>query len=175
MPNKRPKFDAARAARVLAEAVATGDAAAAKRHGVAERTIRHWRKKLEGDPVLAGLCQEKVAIVEADWAESLPSAIRKCIEFLADATEKCDARSPEAVHAIAGAMKLLTDVALARQMLDVRLARQAGQAGAANGAPPGSGSGSNVLALRPARPVADGVHPGGEQKISGTDAPRAPR
>lgn len=160
---RTPKFDRETAARIIAEAVVGGDKATCSKHGLSERTLQRWRKRLEGDAVLAAHVADKKAIVEADWADALPGAIRECINFIAVRVPQLDS-TPEALHAVAGAMKLLTETGLQKQMLDVRLARQAGQAGAANGSL--AGTGGNVVALRPAAAVAHGVHPGGEQKIS---------
>ena len=82
---------------------------------------------VEDDAELAAACREKKAIVEADWAEKLPGAIRGCIAFLARAAAECDPSDPTAIHSMAGALKILAEVATTRQVLDVRLAKQAGQ------------------------------------------------
>ena len=159
-----PRFDHDKAARIVAEAVAIGDKAACAKHHIALRTLQSYRKRLESDPQLAQACADKKAIVEADWAARLPGALAACVDWIHDNLPKLKAK-PESLHAVAGAMKLLADTGLQKQLLDVRLARATGPAGAANGSP--AGSGGNVVALRPAaRAPTDGVHPGGEQKVS---------
>lgn len=165
---RTPKFDRENAARIIAEAMVLGDKGASEKHGVSTRTIKRWRAALKNDPVLAQHISDKKAIVEADWAAKLPGALGICVEWIATNVPHLG-RTPESLHAIAGAMKLLAETGLQKQLLDARLARQAGSAGAPNGSAPGSGG--NVVALRPAaRPVADAVHSGGEQAVSSPGA-----
>jgi hypothetical protein len=117
-----------RAGKVLASAAIVGDAKAAELHNCSKRTIQDWRKRIEDDPSLAAACALEKEALDADWAESLTPAIRKAITFLGKAAESCDETDPAAVHSVAGALKILTDVATARRVLDVRLAKQARKA-----------------------------------------------
>ena len=157
-PAEQAKIE--RVALILAEAVVAGDDVTAKKHGVSKRSIRRWRKDLESNAPLAEETRAKKELVEGDWANALPSAIQKSIAFLEKAADQCDATDPEAVHAIAGSMKLLTEVAMSRRLIDARLSKQAGQPGASNR--PGDAAGAAVVQLRPSAASASRVHSGSE-------------
>jgi hypothetical protein len=110
---------------VLATAMAVGDKEAAKRHNCATRTIRHWRKRIETDADLAADCRSKKELAEIDWAEQLPGAIRGCIDYLKRAAESSEI-TPDMVHSVAGALKILNDTAVSRRVLDARLRKLEG-------------------------------------------------
>ena len=110
-----------RAAMVLVEAAFYGDAVAAKRAGIHERTIERYRLRLEDDAELSRLVREKKRLFEGDWAAELPAAIRACIAFIVRAAQESNPRDPEVIHAIAGALKIVTDAGFAKAILDVKL------------------------------------------------------
>jgi uncharacterized protein (DUF2267 family) len=122
------KFNHDRAAQVLAEAAIYGDAKAATRASITVRTIQNYRKRLAVDTLLSQLFAEKRAALERKWASSLAPAIRSAVGFLQRAAEEADPRDPEAIHAVAGAFKLLTEVAITKEILDERFAERRAQA-----------------------------------------------
>lgn len=124
-----PTFNHELAATVLVEAIYIGDRQAAQKYGVSERTIRNWRKRLADDPHFAAFFQHKKSASERDWGADLIPAIRASIEFVQRAARELDTANPEAVHAVAGALKILTEVALTREVIDARLARLAKSGG----------------------------------------------
>jgi hypothetical protein len=129
------KFDRERAARILAAAALVGDKRAAQENGVTQRSLQNWRKRLASDADFSRSFVEKRNLVERDWAESLPGAIRQSIDFLQRAADEADPKDPGVIHSVAGSLKILTDVATTRRLIDARLARQAGPAGPAGPAP----------------------------------------
>lgn len=135
-----------RAAMALATAAVVGDKAAAKEHGCSTRSLRHWRKLAETRPELAAACREKKQVVERDWAEELPGAIRSCIDYLKRAAES-DSLDPDMVHSVAGALKILNETAISRRVLDARLARADRPVGAEPGQVAPSPAPGNVVPL----------------------------
>jgi len=111
-------------ARVLIEASILGDEAAAARYNISVRTVERYRAKLAADPRLAAFVAGKKKASEAEWAHGLASALKGNIDFLNRASAQADPSSPEAIHAVAGALKILAEVSLASKMLDVRLAER---------------------------------------------------
>lgn len=126
----RGGFDPELAAAVLVEATLAGDKETAKKYGISPRSIERWRRRVEVDGKLAELVAVKKGAAERDWADNLPTAIRKAIDFLGGSMTKLDPKDPEAVRAAAGAMKLLTETAMARRLLDARISRAPGPGGA---------------------------------------------
>lgn len=110
------------AATVLVEAAYKGDKAAAAQYGITARSLRNYRKRMVTDEHLSALFHQKRALVESNWAADAPMAIRSAMQFLMRAAQDGVSYTPEAVHAVAGAMKLLADVTLTKQVLDARLA-----------------------------------------------------
>lgn len=119
-----------RAAKALATAAVLGDGEAAKRHGCSTRSLRRWRKQCEDDPELAAAVRREKSVIEAEWAEQVPGALRKALAFMERAFVEMSPTDPDALHAVAGAFKLLTEAETTRRVLDVRLARATGSTGA---------------------------------------------
>ena len=124
----RGVFDYDRAAMVLAEAIYRGDRETALRWGISERTIYRYRERMSRDDKLSDLVKEKRARLDRSWADKLPASIQAAIEFLQEAAQKANKTDPEVIHAIAGALKIQTEVVLTKDVLDARLARERGQA-----------------------------------------------
>ena len=116
------RFNRERAATILAEAALVGDTRAAKRHGVDPSTIWRWRKRMERDPDLHALANQKRAALERAWVGAATESLRKAAEFLGRAAEEMSPQNPEHVHAVAGAFKLLSEALIARDVIDARLA-----------------------------------------------------
>lgn len=110
-----------RTALILVEAAYFGDPATSQKWGIAERTIRNYRQRLNDDTELASLFQDKKELFESDWAADIPAAIRTAVNFLQRASKQADPQDHENIHAVAGALKIMSEVALTKAILDVRL------------------------------------------------------
>lgn len=109
-----------RAAMVLVEAVFFGDQSAADRYSLTKRTVRGYRERLSTDKELSSLFQIKKDAFESGWAEEIPAAMRQGTRFIIRAAQEGDASDPDMVHSIAGAMKILAEIGLTKEILDVR-------------------------------------------------------
>ncbi|WP_287408284.1 hypothetical protein [Oceanithermus sp.] len=117
------KFNYERASRMLAEAMFHGDHAVVERYGTSLRSLQRYRRRLaDGDRVLADLVAEKKAALEREWAGELAPAIREGIMFLRRAAKAADPSDPDAIHAVAGSLKILSEIALTKEVLDARFA-----------------------------------------------------
>jgi len=117
-----PKFNYERAATALAEAAFTDDLTASQRHGVSLRTLERYRSRLRTDEKLAAFVAAKKAALEREWASSLAPAIREAIRFLQRAAREADPGDPNAIYAVAGALKILSEVFMTREVIGARLA-----------------------------------------------------
>lgn len=119
-----PNFNRDRAAKILLDAAMVGDRAAAEKWKIAVETICRYRKRLETDAELSKALKLKKAEQDKAWADEIPAAIASCIEFIKNAAYACNPAEPEAVHAIAGALKILSEVSLTREVIEARLSAQ---------------------------------------------------
>jgi hypothetical protein len=110
-----------RAATILVEAAYFGDKQAADRYGVSVRTVERYRARMDEDDELSAFVAIKKQKFEDEWADELPGAIRASIRFLGRAAQEASAKDPQAIHSVAGSLKILADVALTKQVLDARL------------------------------------------------------
>ena len=106
---------------ILVEAVFFGDKTTAAKYGISTRTIRNYRKRLSEDAKFSALFQEKKEHAEQEWAHEMPAAIRASIDFLRKAANSAKTDDPDAIHAVAGALKILSEVAITKQVIDARL------------------------------------------------------
>lgn len=116
-----PSFNCERAAIILVEAAFFGDKPTARKFGVTTRTIQNYRQRLEEDDELSAFFTIKKQRFEDEWADELPAAIRASIRFLARAAQEANPMDPNVIHSVAGALKILADVTLTKQVLDARL------------------------------------------------------
>lgn len=119
---KAKNFDYERASRALAQAAIEGDATAAQREGITVRTIHNYRVRLTTDKALSELFHEKKARLETEWANEIAPTLRAALAFLQRAATALDPSDPEAVHAIAGAFKLVNEGHQTMRVIDARLA-----------------------------------------------------
>ena len=116
---------------VIVEAAFFGDKPTAAKYGISPRTIHRYRKRLNEDAQLSALVKIKKDLMEQEWAKDMPAAIRASIEFLRKAANNAKTDDPDAIHAVAGALKILSEVALTKRVIDARLIgsdRQANEA-----------------------------------------------
>lgn len=120
MPEKR--------AAIVIDAMLSGTGPAAEKHGVSRRSVERCLVDSKTDQELSRLVAEKKAAADKAWAEEIPSCLRACIEYLHRAASESQNRTPEMVHAIAGALKMVSEVAATWKVLDVHLERFRGGA-----------------------------------------------
>lgn len=126
------RIDYNRAATILVEAIWLGDQRTAKKWGITQRTIIRYRNKLETDDELSQLVTYKNDVFTNDWAAGIPSAIRAAISFLQEAAMKANPEDPAVIHAVAGALKMLAEVGLTKEVIDARLGRGHRESGSPN-------------------------------------------
>lgn len=117
------RLDYDRVATILVEAAFFGDSQAAERWGVSERTVQRYRKRMGKSDELSSIVALKKENFEQNWADEIPAAIRSATRFLMNASRQADPTDPAAIHAVAGAMKIMAEVGLTKEILDVRLGR----------------------------------------------------
>lgn len=112
-----------RAAMVLVEAIFYGDKATADRYGITTRTVENYRKRLKDgkNEKLSEVFYQKKTEFERDWVSEIPAAIRAGTRFLLRSYQEADHTDAAVIHAVAGAMKILTEIGLAKEIIDVRL------------------------------------------------------
>lgn len=116
-----PQFNYQRAAAALVDAMFTTDEDAAKKHGVSVRSIWRWRDRMKEDPRLAACVSRLASAKEQDWIADIPVAITSGIKFLKRAADEADHRDPEVIVAVAGSLKILSDIETTRKIVDVQL------------------------------------------------------
>jgi len=110
-----------RVAQILVEALHNGDSEASRKFGVSIRTLQRYRRRLHTDRELSQIVALKKTAFEQMWLEDATQAIREAIRFLQRAAVEADPTDPNAIHAVAGALKILAEVSLTREVLSVRL------------------------------------------------------
>jgi hypothetical protein len=117
------KLDYDRVASILVEAAYYGEQSAAARWGISDRTILNYRNRLNEDEELSDIFALKKAAFENEWANEVPAAIRSALRFIVRAGEEANPKDPEAIHAVAGALKIVSEVELTREIINARLGR----------------------------------------------------
>lgn len=117
------RLDYDRVATILVESIYFGDVPTAKRWGLSTRTIERYRKRLNEDDKLSGFVALKKERFESNWAEEIPAAIRNGTRFLIKSFQEADPKDADSIHAVAGAMKILAEIGLTKEIIDVRLGR----------------------------------------------------
>jgi len=121
-----PHLDEDLAASAVALSGLYGVKRAAAKLGIHVQSVKRYRQLMLQRPELRAKVEEKRKALEGDWAHRLPGAIRNSIDFLERASDDADTKDPSAIHAVAGALKILTEVAMSRRFLDARLKDHAG-------------------------------------------------
>lgn len=119
---KATNFDYERASRALATAALEGNDTAAQRENITVRTLQRYRQRLDTDATLSRLVAEKKARLESEWANEIAPTLRAALAFLQRAATALDPSDPEAVHALAGAFKLVNEGHQTMRVIDARLA-----------------------------------------------------
>ena len=123
-----PHFDPDFASSAVALSGVYGVTQAAKKLGIDRRTLTEYRRFFAERPDRQHLVIEKRKALESEWAENLAGAIAAGIDFLQRAAQRADPKDPEAIYAVAGAVKILTEVTMNKRILDARLSSKVGEA-----------------------------------------------
>jgi len=121
MPNTLIDID--RVTMILVEAAFFGDVKTSEKWGIHKRTVENYRKRLKDDAKLVALFNLKKEMFLSDWVETLPVAIRAGTQYLIESFQVANRGDPEVIHAVAGAMKILAEIGITKEMLDVKLGR----------------------------------------------------
>ena len=119
----RKKFSDEQIAQILAEAAYHGDKETADKYQISTETLRRWSKQLEINPQLLKLVDIKKRAFQRRWVEEAGAFINQGFTFLHKAANTQNL-SPEMIHAIAGAMKIASEIVTIREILDARLSGQ---------------------------------------------------
>ncbi len=106
---------------ILAEAAYYGDSQTAAKYGVSVRTLQRWRERLAEDQSLQAAFERARAAFEQEWASEAIVAIKAGLQFLAKAAQTAKASDPAAIHAVAGGVKIASEILTVREVLDARL------------------------------------------------------
>ncbi|MHA2265380.1 MAG: hypothetical protein ACXAEN_23575 [Candidatus Thorarchaeota archaeon] len=121
MSKNAPRLDNERVATILVEALYYGDIRTAQRWGIHKRTVHNYRLRLkENSNGLVSIFNHKKQLFESEWASDIPATIRTAMRYIQRATNELDV-TPEGLHAVAGALKIVAEVGITKEMIDVRL------------------------------------------------------
>jgi len=119
------QLNRARVSRVLAEALLSTDAQAARNWGVHPGTIRVWKKRMAQDIVLQKEYAQMVEIKTTLWAQKIPTALEASINFVLKASEDADHTDPQTIAAVTEAISKLVEIQVVLETLQRK--RQLGQ------------------------------------------------
>lgn len=109
-----------RAAMILVDALYTTEQAAAEKWNVSRRTVERYLARMRTDPELSQIVASKKAERDQAWADQIPAALEACLLFIKQAGAKADPADPEAIHAVAGAFKLVAEIGVLREVVNAR-------------------------------------------------------
>lgn len=110
------KFDAERAARVLADAAEFGDAKAAEKWKITTRTVENYRARLRSDPVLSG----SFARIEREETRDWHAARRRFLRAGVDKLRELIAQAgPDQLDDVSKALERIGNLDVASEALGV--------------------------------------------------------
>ena len=113
-----PKRDNARAARVLVDAALFGDRKACENYGITDRTLRNYRTALDSDTELSALyAQLSKLVTNQTWAGELNTTLTTLMRKLGGMVQELPGSTAENISAVTGAIKVLSEIALTREVL----------------------------------------------------------
>lgn len=108
-------------ARILVEAAYCGDDATCQKYGLSDRTLRRWRASLPDSPALSELVRIKKREYDKRWADEAPETIKAGMDFIKRAAQEGNSKNPDMVHAVAGGIKIVSEIMAVREYLDAKL------------------------------------------------------
>lgn len=112
-----PAFDRDRAARILVDAIALGDKAAADKWQVSEKTIQRYRERMQSDPDLSAFVQSILAAEAREWRKVRLNFLRTSIAKLTTLVEA--ASEPKHIRDVSEAIRVVGELQLASDALNV--------------------------------------------------------
>jgi len=119
----RKKFSKEQIAQILTESLYAGERKTADKYQIATITIQRWWKKAEIDTELSKLVEIKKRAFQRRWVDEAGAFISQGFKYLHEAANSPNL-SAEMIHAIAGAMKIASEIIIIREVLDARLSGQ---------------------------------------------------
>ncbi|HYE73542.1 MAG TPA: hypothetical protein VEF04_09425 [Blastocatellia bacterium] len=113
-------------ATVLVEALFTTDQKVCEKYGVSERSLRRWRNAFAfgTDQELAACVHTKKEAFDREWVAHCNPALAAGINFLTDAARFAgdqQKKNPQFIAAIAGAVKVISEVKLTSDIIGARI------------------------------------------------------
>jgi hypothetical protein len=127
-------FNGERASRILLDAMLYGDASAAAKWKVSERTVRNHRARLDTDGDFAALFLKRKTAADSDWRVVRLHFLRKSIAKLEVLVVA--ASTPASIRDVAEAIRVIGELQLASDVLGEE--PRAGDANARPGGPAGT-------------------------------------
>lgn len=115
-----PRLDNERLALIIVEAMFFGDERTADRWSITPRTIYNYRKRLHNNSELSELFINKKREFESEWANDVPATIRMAMDYIRRATQELSV-TPEGLHAVTGAFKIVSEIGIAKEVMDAKL------------------------------------------------------
>lgn len=119
----RKKFTEDQIAQILVEMTFLGDKETADKYRISGETLRRWSKQAEINPQLLKLMEIKKRAFQRRWVDEAGAFIGQAFTYLHQAAQTRN-QSPELIHAIAGALKIASEIVTIREVLDARLSGQ---------------------------------------------------
>jgi hypothetical protein len=137
-------------AKAILDCVALGDAATSKKYGISIRTLQRWHLEFKSgqNAELAGNVAEKKSELDKAWLSKIPEALSACFDYVISAARNAtkDGQSdPDTIHAVAGAIKIISDTDTGYKFIDARISGQVGSVGTPDKPVP---AGANVVPMR---------------------------
>lgn len=101
-----------RIAAILADASVLGDAAAAEKHGVSERTIKRYRQRHADSPSVSPLVTQYKEAIAADWIEQTTDARARILNKVLALVDIADD-----LHKVVGALKIVHDANVSERII----------------------------------------------------------
>lgn len=121
---------------MLVDADTLGDAYAAKRHKIGERTVQLWRSRYGREPKVAELCAALRERIATGWVDVARAARLRLVERQLELAEKKDAR----LSSVTNALRRTNELVMSHEVLnDDAGPRKAPRAEDADGAQDGDG------------------------------------
>lgn len=108
-------------ARIIVEANYHGDDATCNKYDVTVRTLQRWRKRLDTDDKLSQNVALKKDAFDRDWVEDAPATLKAGMNFIKRAAQEGNPKNPDHVHAVAGGMKIVSEIMAVDKYLDAKL------------------------------------------------------
>lgn len=83
------------------------------------KTLQRARANPKDFVQLSDIVADKKDALLDKWTDSVPSALADCVAFVRKATKHLMPEDPESLHAISGAIKILSEAQMNREVLDV--------------------------------------------------------